>query len=311
MKLNLYIILSLFLFVLGPSQITWSQEEPVKLPKQQIEFRHDNDFVLLTDEYYSSGLWLTYRRRLASGIFTKGREQLTFQLSQEAHTPSDIDTRELRKIDRPYAGFSGLSSQWSISGDHSLLEVKALIGLTGPSSGAGAFQRWHHRNVVLVSVPTWFTEIEDSFHANLEVSYAAEWQLAPVPFGVWFALQPRVAYGTRDIFVQPEFIASFGRRNPIGSTIAYNQVGAIDREVYFSLRFGVRYVGHNALLEGNLLGDNSLYTIEPKNRVTHIGFDFRHRSGKNDYTLGYRYNSKEAEVMDSHRYLILAFARSF
>lgn len=305
-KLFIFLLLSMSFF-----GIISAQEEPIELPKQQIEFRHDNDFILFTDEYYSSGLFLAYRRRLGKGIFSEGREQLTFELQQEAHTPSDIDTRELRKIDRPYAGFTGLSSEWSFSHDNGLLEVKALLGLTGPSSGAGTFQRWHHRNIVLVSVPTWFTEIEDSFHANMNVSYVMEWELAPIPFGVWFAVKPTVAYGTKDIFVQPEVIASFGRRNPVGSSVAYNQVGAVDREIYFSFRFGVRYVSHNALLEGNLLGDNSSYTIDPLSRVTRIGFDFRHRFGKNDYTFGYRFNTKEALVMDTHKYLTLGYARSF
>ncbi len=299
-----------FLF-LGFFGSIYAQDEPIKLPKQQIEFRHDNDFVLLTDEYYSTGLFLAYRRRLAKGIFTEGREQLTFELQMQAYTPSDINTREVRKIDRPYAGFTGLSSEWSFSHDSGLLEVKALLGLTGPSSGAGSFQRWHHRNIVLVGVPTWFTQIEDSFHANLTVSYVLETQLAPVPFGVWLAVKPTLAYGTKDIFAQPEVIASFGRRNPAGSTVAYNQVGSIDREIYFSFRFGVRYVSHNALLEGNLLGDDSEYTIEPLSNFLRIGFDLRHRSGKNDYTMVFQFIGKEAEVMDPHRYLTLGYARSF
>jgi len=286
-------------------------QDTAALPKQQIEFRHDNDFIIFTDQYYSSGLLLTYRRHLASGIFTKDREQFTVELKQEAHTPSNVDTEDILKIDRPYAGFSGLTLGWSLAGEFDLLEVRTLVGLTGPSSGAGGFQRWHHKNIVFISVPTWFTEIEDSFHANLEVSYALEWELTPVPFGVWLALKPSAAYGTKDIYVQPQFIASFGRRNTIGRSIAFHQVGSMEREIYFSFSFGYRFVGHNALLQGNALGDKSLYTIEPNDRVRYVGFDFRHRFGKNDYKFGYRYNSPEAPEMDNHKYIILSYARSF
>ncbi len=288
-----------------------AQEETVKPPKNQIEFRHDNDFVLFTDRYYSTGMFLTYRRALASGIFSYGKQQLSFQLQQQAYTPSNIDTEEVLKIDRPYAGFTAFTAGWSLAKNSHLWEVRTVFGLTGPSSGAGQFQRWHHKNIVFVSIPTWFTEIEDSFHANLEVKHAMELELAPNPFGVRIALHTMAAYGTKDIYAQPELVTYFGRRNPLASSIAYDQVGSLEREIYFSLRFGYRFVSHNALLQGNILGDESLYTIDPNSKFFRWGLDLYHRFQKNDYRFGYRFISEEAIELTTHQYLFFSYARSF
>jgi hypothetical protein len=288
-----------------------AQEETMRAPKQQIEFRHDNDFVLFTDRYYSTGLFLTYRRALAAGIFPNTKEQLSFQLQQQAYTPSNVDTENILKIDRPYAGFTAFTAGWSIAKNSHLWEVKTVFGLTGPSSGAGRFQRWHHENIVFVSVPTWFTEIEDSFHANLEVRHAMEVELAPIPFGVRLALHTTAAYGTKDIYAQPEVVTYFGRRSPLSSSIAYDQVGSLEREIYFSLRFGYRFVSHNALLQGNILGDDSLYTINPNSKFFRWGLDLYHRFQKNDYRFGYRFISEEAIELKTHQYLFFSYARSF
>ena len=288
-----------------------AQEEVSSGPKNQISIRHDNDFVLFTDRYYSTGLFLTYRRALNNGIFSNGKEQLNFEFRQQAFTPDNIDTEEIFKLDRPYAGFSGLTSGWSLARNASFLHVKGLVGLSGPSSGAGAFQRWFHRNVVFVSVPTWFTEIEDSFHANFEVDYAVETILAPNPFGVRLAFQASGAYGTKDQYFQPQVNAYFGRRSDIDSSIAYDQVGATDREIYFNLHFEYRFVGRNALLEGNGANDASLYTIEPNNKVFRWGFGLYHRFNKNDYKFSYQFLAEEASEITTHQYLTISYGRSF
>lgn len=300
-----------FLFLNSIIGSLYAQEGASKSPKNQISIRHDNDFVLFTDRYYSTGLFLTYRRALTKGIFANGKEQLNFEFRQQAFTPDNIDTDELLKVDRPYAGFSGITSGWSLARNASFLHVKGLVGLSGPSSGAGDFQQWFHRNVVFVSVPTWFTEIEDSFHANFEVDYAVETILAPNPFGVRLAFQASGAYGTKDQYFQPQLNAYFGRRNNIDSSIAYDQVGSTDREIYFNLHFEYRFVGQNALLEGNGPDDASLYTIEPNNKVFRWGFGLYHRFNKNDYKFSYQFLAEEANEITTHQYLTISYGRSF
>ncbi|MEL6811310.1 MAG: lipid A-modifier LpxR family protein [Bacteroidota bacterium] len=301
----------LLILVLTFSVSLSSQEITDKIPKHQIEFQHDNDFAMLTDRYYSSGLFLRYRRRLNKGIFTTGREQLTFELKQLAHTPEDIGSTDLGFIDRPYAGYSGFSAGWSMSLKGGIIETRLETGLTGPSSGAGSFQRWYHRAIVRYSEPTWFTEIEDSFHGNIYLTYTAEWELAPNPFSVHFAIRPEFAYGTKDIYAQPEFLLYLGRRNPTGSSIANHQINSTQKEIFFRIRMAYRFVGHNAFLEGNALGDNSLYTVEPNNKFVQWGFDVYHRFKQNDYKFGIIALTRESQAFNRHKYIVLAYARSF
>ena len=311
MKFVIKTFILFFIFLNTWTMDSIAQDTSVSIPKNQISIRHDNDFVLFTDRYYSTGLFLTYRRALSNGIFNIGKEQLNFEFRQQAFTPDNIDTEEVLKIDRPYAGFSGLTSGWSLARKSSFLHVKGLLGLVGPSSGAGAFQRWFHRNVVFVSVPTWFTEIENSFLANFEVDYAVEAILAPNPFGVRLAFQASGAYGSKDQYFQPQISAFLGRRSDIDSSIAYDQVGSTEREIYFNLHFEYRYVGKNALLEGNGVNDNSIYTIEPNSRVFRWGFGLYHRFNKNDYKFSYQFLAEEANEITRHQYLTISYGRSF
>jgi hypothetical protein len=146
---------------------------------------------------------------------------------------------------------------------------------------------------------------------NLYAEYAREWQLAANPFGVHIALRSQFAYGTKDQFVQPEILAYFGRRNIMASSIAYSQIGDLEREIFFVLRAGYRFVAYNGLLEGNLWGDDSVYLVDTLDSVLQLGFDFQHRFKQNDYMVGYRFNSDETKASQTHQYVILSYARSF
>lgn len=288
-----------------------AQESANNSVNHQLGIRHDNDFFVLTDRYYSFGLFLTYKHRLSKGFFGSENEQLNFRLGVEAFTPHNTETELIEEMDRPYAGYLGLNSGWSLTNPKNFLNVELELGLAGKSSGAGAFQRWYHNAVVVSDPQSWAAELSDSFHLNLYARYAREWQLAPNPFGVRFAVQPEVAFGSRDQYLQPEVVAYFGRRSNMNSSIAYNQIGSLEREIFFAFRFAYRWVGHNGLLEGNAFGDDSVYLVEPLESHYRVGFDFKHRFKKNDYVVSYRFHSDETSMTQTHHYLILSYARSF
>lgn len=280
-------------------------------PSHQIEFRHDNDFLFLTDRYYSSGLFITYRTLLNKGFLKKGEEQLSFSLSQQVYTPSQTQATNPEVFDIPYAGFSGLTASWSVAKENELISASVLLGVAGPNSGAGGFQRWFHNALSISGSPLWVEEIANSFHINLYFNYVKEWQITPAPFGVRFALKPNIALGSRDIYAEPEAIFYLGRRSKVQNTIAYDRLGSLEREIYFALRFSYRQVFHNGLIEGNLFGNNSIRTKDPENSIYKLGLDFYHRSKKNDYKLGLRYNSRQTAPARSHRYLMLAYGLQF
>lgn len=299
-------LLFLLLYFSAHTQVSYNPEKYT----HQLELRHDNDFFLLTDRYYSSGLFLTYRTTLKKGVFGE-KEQLAFRLGQEVYTPSQTQSVNSNLYDRPYAGFTGLRTDWSITEKSTLYTLGTLLGIAGNNSGAGGFQRWYHKAVAISDSPLWIDELNNSFHINLYASSTKEWELAPNPFGVRLAATPRLAIGSRDIFGEAEAVVHFGRRNPIDTSIAYDRLGDNAREIYFALRFAYRQVLHNGLIEGNLFGDNSTIIREIQNSLLRLGFDFNHRFNRNNYKVGIRYQSAEAVGADSHIYLELSYGLSW
>lgn len=278
---------------------------------EQLELRHDNDFFMLTDHYYSSGLFLTYRKFLSKGIFKDNKEQIDFTIGQEVYTPSQTQSTNSAGFDRPYAGFTGLRTSWSTSTKNQLIKASVLVGIAGLNSGAGGFQRWYHQAIAISDSPLWIDEVNDSFHVNAYFSYVKEWKIIPNPFGIRFAVKPNLALGSRDIYIEPETIIYFGRRNEIGKSIAFDRLSSSDREIYFALRASYRSVLYNGLIEGNLFGDNSPILRESSNSIWRFGFDFYHRFERNDYKVGLRFNSKENELAKKHKYVMLSYGLSF
>ena len=82
----------LLLLVFFSSEILAQKEDTltVELPyyKKQIELHHDNDFLLFTDWYYTTGSFINYRILLNEQDGTRDKRQLDFVLSQEFYTPA-------------------------------------------------------------------------------------------------------------------------------------------------------------------------------------------------------------------------------
>jgi hypothetical protein len=279
--------------------------------RNQIGLRHDNDFLTFTDKYYSSGLFLFYKRVIENVVFKTGQEQISLGLIQQIYTPSESNTTNLAEMDRPFAGYSEVQTGWSYIKNDLLLETHLSFGLVGKASGAGDFHKWYHNALAVPNPPTWAYELDNKFHANLYTTLIQEWQLAPNNFSVYFAVKSEFALGTKDVYAQPELLVHFGRRLNMSSSMAYNSLGSKENEVFFTLRAGYRYVGYNALLEGHISGDDSVFLVDPKNRFFYGGFDIKHRFGKDEYWLGYRFNSAETTQTKGHTYIILSYARSF
>lgn len=281
------------------------------IPRYQVELRHDNDFFFATDRYYSSGLFLKFRTQLPKTNSGVRKEQLSFSLSQEVYTPSQTQSTNSEIFDVPYAGFSGFTTTWSSASKSDLIQTSLLLGIAGLNSGAGGFQRWYHRALGIRNSPLWVEEIANSLHLNLYFNYTKEWQIVQGPFGVRFAFQPNFALGTKDIYVEPETILYIGKRNQTNASIAYNRIGTTNREIYVAMRFAYRRVFNNGLIEGNLLGDNSPRTKDPKNSLFRFGFDFYNRVKKNDYKIGIHFNSQETPQSQSHKFVSLAYGFQF
>lgn len=302
------VILALLSSETSSSQVI--QDSLILIAGRQIEVKVDNDFFLLSDRYYSSGLFLTYRTALKKG-FLGSNEQLAITMGQEVYTPAQTQSTNSADFDRPYVGFTGINTSWSMARESELFQVDLLLGIAGLNSGAGGLQRWFHDIVDISKSPLWIDELPNSIHINLRLRYVKEWQIALEPLGIHFAFIPNFALGTRDIYIEPEGIFYIGKRTKLSKSIAYNRLAASAREHFFSFHYSYRQVFYNALLEGNIINNNAIFSAPATNTVLRLGLDFNLRSLRNDYRFGIRYNTAESPLASSHRYIILTYGLRF
>jgi len=278
----------------------------------QIELRHDNDFLHSTDRFYSAGNFIAYRTLTSSENDTLFTRQNTFYLGQEIYTPTDLDETDFTKFDRPYAGFLGFYVQHTIANYKWLFDLKYSVGVTGTISGAQGLQNSFHESATEDSrIPTWNAQIKNGVTFNFYFNYVREWELSSNPFKIYFALSPSTAFGTKDIYIQNDIAFYFGKRNPLHRSIAYSQLGEIKKEFFFALRAAHRYVFQDALLEGNLIKDSSLLLVEPNRNLFIYNVEMYYRSGRNDFKLFYNFNSAETKKAEFHMFATLSIARSF
>lgn len=236
----------------------------------------------------------------------------SFYLFQEIYTPSDLVESNFKSFERPYAGFLGITNEMSLANPHRFMDFKLLMGITGPWSGAEKLQSAFHTAATDDSrVATWEEQLENSFHLNLYFNYVREWQWQPNPFSVHFALSPSVAFGTRDAYVQNDVVFYFGKRSALTKTMAYKQLGNNDRELFFAVRLGYRYLLHDAMIEGNWLDDDSVFTVEPYHQLLLYNFEMYYRKGRNDIKLTYNFETPRTPKAAPHLYISLTFARSY
>ncbi|MBW2936888.1 lipid A deacylase LpxR family protein [Aureisphaera sp. CAU 1614] len=280
---------------------------------KQFELRHDNDFLHFTDQYYSTGSFLGLRSLIEPGKDTLQKKHFGFYLFQEIYTPSNITETNTLYFDRPYAGILGFLTEYSLANQKRFLEYRLAMGFTGQMSGAEGLQSLFHTAVATDSQSsTWNDQIAMSLHANLYVNYAYEIKFQPNPFSVHFAINPSLGFGTRDMYLEQDAVFYFGKRSPITETTAYKQLGTTgERELFFAIRLGYRYVFHDAMLEGNLFNDRSTFTVTPYNQLFLYNFELYYRKGRNDIKFTYNFETPRNRAAEPHLYMTLTLARSY
>ncbi|MEN8141184.1 MAG: lipid A deacylase LpxR family protein [Thermodesulfobacteriota bacterium] len=160
----------------------------------------DNDFIVRTDDDYTSGLglgwvsapadnwqdvegftWLAdFNERLPLVNSRRGRTSgVTVDLVHLMYTPDNIKVAEPDPNDRPYAGviFLGL-------GAHQLDEKRAdewefIFGHVGPDTGVDDFQAWVHDVIGANEPQGWEHQVGNEMLVNL--SYDRRWRLLQTP----------------------------------------------------------------------------------------------------------------------------------
>lgn len=196
--------LSLLLIVIAdfPAQAndTETSEAQSRRANEVITAQIENDFFLgRTDQDYTNGLRLSYAFEpeggradgldgAVSGFLSKfsstagrvrkdpsrGHLYYTLGLGQNMYTPDDITIAEVIEEDRPYAGWTYLTFGVVAEDDKSFEALGLDLGIVGPSSGAGAVQRWWHRVIDVERPEGWANQLPDEPGVNLH--YVRGWR---------------------------------------------------------------------------------------------------------------------------------------
>lgn len=299
--------------LLGSSALFCQQTQPEeRVYKYSLELRHDNDFPVFTDRYYTTGNFIGWRTKLAPGKDSTEQKQYNIFVVQQLYTPADIIETDIKKFDRPFAGFLGLSNGLTITNSRRLLDLSVLIGVSGPPSGGAAIQEaFHSAPAVSSRIPTWLGQLRTSAFGNIYGSYTREWQWEPNPFSVHFALSPSAALGNKDIYGQQEAAFFFGRRSSLQKTSAYQQIGDLEKEFFFAVRVAYRYIFHDAMQEGDFIGDSSPFLIKPHRNRFIYNFEMNGRIKRHNFMVAYNYATPENRRAFPHLYVTLSITRAF
>ena len=271
----------------------------------------DNDFPFATDRYYTTGSFITYRRLLKNKNCDSCKEQTSLSLQHIFFTPTDRETDDVSKFDRPYAGFLGLTGTYTVLSNNNLIDFSVLIGVTGEISGAEGFQNLFHSSGGIGKTVIWTDQISNAPHLNFNTKYVKEWKILDNQLGLDIAYSPEFVIGTKDVFFKQQVVFYFGKRNNMLASSAYNQLGEFTNELFMDLNVSHKYVGHNATLEGSLVGKESPFTLKPETNVLQLGASVYHRRGQNDFKVGVIYESPETKNAEKHMYLSIIYSRNF
>ena len=279
---------------------------------EQLEFTIENDKLFLDDKYYTSGLFITYKKDLKSNfIFKKTQDnslQLNITLGNETYTPSNLRSTDTRDFDRPYAGWLFVKTEVSKIKENSAFFLAAETGITGEPSLSGKLQVWAHE-FFNIDVPTWTQEIETKFLVNLKAKYIYNKNLGNAQ-AFQYVVEPTL--GTKDINVSNSLQYTFGKLGAFKNSTRNGFIASsTTNEFYGFLGLGYRYVLHNTLIQGSLDYEDETFTSARTPHLFLVKAGTTLRFKKSTINLTLNFNSKETPTSDYHAYGSLRFSQNF
>ncbi len=280
---------------------------------QQIDFNIANDKFFLTDRYFTSGVYVSYKRKISGpSVFKKQANhvlQLNVTLGNEVYTPQDISSFRSFEFDRPYAGWFSLNLELGKIAPQSAWFFTLETGITGRESLAGESQIKFHKLLNIQSRPTWVDEIAFSWLTNVKFLQVNNFILNKKNE---IQNHANFAFGSKDVYVQNKVYYFLGNFNNFqNSSRLSNTIGSIDKELFCFASIGYKYVLYNALIQGNLLDNDDPFTTQIVPDVFLFSIGSGLKINKNKFRLELFYNTKETPDSRSHAYGSLAYGFVF
>ncbi len=279
MKLSVLFSLSL---LLSPNFVFSQTDEQFK---SVLTFNSDNDAFVFwenKDRYYTYGIGvsLSFRSEKFLGLEKWFVDKESFFLNagmrMEGYTPTNkvvtaqqIEGDSMVVFDRPFAGllYGTLESTYNFK--RSYFRTGILLGIMGPSSGAGRLQRWIHDNVTQDGVfDGWRFELPDQILLNLSGTYVYDFTPQASWLGFYGYWQARL--GNLYIDTTPKLGLRIGRFNDINKTAVFGNgllAGRSDFELYLHSSFSTTLAFFDGTAQGRLFGPQYEYALDDINSL--------------------------------------------
>lgn len=281
--------------------------------EKSVSLQVDNDVLLGRDRYYSSGIIVGYSQVLNNGFLfrpvNQSSVQLQLELGHKIFTPGDLDAKDTRFFDRPFAGWLFGEATLKKASEKSILKLGLEIGATGNASFAEDIQVWYHRVLGIEEKPSWFEQIPGELMANFKPGLVYSSLINDLTY-IDFITESSL--GTKDVFAEQWVGITSGSRNFLPASSAFGLLGTTSqREFYFFGRVGLRWVGHDSFLEGSWLTDDAPFTVDAKSFIFKLNAGIHYAKGRSVIHAAYFFNTKSSERETSHSYLSLLYTLRF
>lgn len=287
---------------------------------REISFRYDNDVLFISDQYYTSGGELSFAVLTDSiGVINKifrtkfdKRVIVKFNYGHKIFNSKKIKEQDLMLRDRPFAGWHyARVSVINSTSVKSLNKYSVELGLVGPNSGIGNFQKWWHRTGGIVTPEGWDQEIQDEVIVNIGYERLQDIMISKKS-DIIGESNLTLGNGLTSLFQQ--FTLRVGKINSINNT-AYcgnrlnrelPEIGSFDveqEEIFFFYGIRGEYVIQNIFIEGSLFNNKSPLTRDEENFLLTQTFGVMYSNYYTTFKIIFNRLSPEVVGGDSHRFV--------
>ncbi|HZX73329.1 MAG TPA: lipid A deacylase LpxR family protein [Cyclobacteriaceae bacterium] len=316
------------LFFLCSLTVSFPQSIRQRGLSRQLSLSTDNDFLLLTDRYYTFGMDLEFNSLLRpESRFYKwiarqsdsAKVRMNYHYGNKIFTPNDIETWQTKYMDRPYAGWNFVQVGMTVYNKHNVGHDFGIeVGLIGEISGMGQFQRWWHELINIYPVNGWDSQIANEVVVNLHYNYTRDWKITR-----WIDLVSisKIVVGTGANRLGQDVDFRFFKFNPINNSAFTNsrlswskktKPYSYQQEAFLFAGIGGDYVASNIFIEGSLFKNNpSVYTLQAEQFVFTARAGFTYSRQILTYSFGWYHLSKEIKDTRRANYLSLSMSARF
>ena len=276
---------------------------------ERLNFYFENDVFGKTDSAYSDGSRLSvlmYRPEADTAWlqipFTEGVKRahfISFSLTQQIFTPTDLNQSTLIEDDRPYAGWLYVEVGLHQSSPRHLDSLSLQVGVVGPASGMEQLQRFVHEKTGSNIAQGWDKQLNNEI--GLQLNYQHKWRYVPEPLlGVETSFVPYLGgeFGNVAIKANAGMIARVGWNIPQdfgSSTIDEGGENGIPvrrrclvetpRSWSFNFQFsgGATAVGRDIFFDGNTFTQSHSVDKKAFKAYGAFGFSGRYENFNLDY----------------------------